>query len=264
MEPGVVVMAGKTAEIKANIVKPRNNLEFIWRAERGTLNPQHSTRYETTYLAPPLPGQDRVFLEIREGTRTLWNGDVILDVTRGEEPTASTPRPSATGYVTQPLTVQTLTIASFSEPVPLGPFYTPGQGWAETAVVVDRDPARGRVARLAYDVSQTGDYAGLYVRFRAPNFRPEEWPALTFWLRGDSGGYTRKLKVELKTREVKSGWKIIYINLTDQWQRFHLRLSDFQPFGSWDSMDEFVLTIENHEATAPKGVLFLDDVAFER
>jgi hypothetical protein len=257
-------MAGRTAEIKANIVKPRNNLEFIWRAERGTLNPQRSTRYETTYLAPPLPGQDRVFLEIREGTHTLWNGDVALEVTRGEETTASTPRPSATGYVPQPLAVQTLTIASFAEPVPLGPFFTPGQGWAETAVVVDQDQARGRVARLAYDVSQPGDFAGLYVKFKAPNFRPEDWPALTFWLRGDSGGYTRKLKVELKTRETKPGWKIIYINLTDQWQRFHLRLSDFQQFGNWDSMDEFVLTVENREATAPKGILFLDDVAFER
>lgn len=259
------VATGKTSEIKANVWKPPGSLEFIWRAERGTLSPQHSRQVATTYQAPASPGRDRVFLEIKEGTRLLWKGDVAIEVVKDEGAPALTPKLTAPDHENRTQAFHQVRITSFSEsvPAPFGPFFTPGQGKIETKVEGDPDPARGKVARIQYDVSNRGDFGGVYLRFNVSDFQPDKWPVLTFWLRGDTGGHPQRLKVELKARAGGYGWRTLYLTITDQWQQFRLRLSDFQPFGSWDGMDEFVITIENNEAKTPKGAIFLDDVAFE-
>jgi hypothetical protein len=123
--------------------------------------------------------------------------------------------------------------------------------------------------RIAYQVPKADDYGGFWLKFRLPDFQPAEWPVISFWLRGDSeASYTRLLKVELKIREAKWGWKTFYIaNVNNQWQQMRLRLDRFRPFQAWEKDredDEFVLTFENSRVTTQKGVIYLDDIAFEK
>ena len=145
-----------------------------------------------------------------------------------------------------------------------GAFYTSGKGYAEESIVSDRDRNRATVMRIKYEVPRQGDYSGFWLKFKTDRFLPTEWPTITFWLRGDAkGGFTSRLKVELKIREW--GWKTLYIeNVTDQWKRFSLRLDDFQMLRKWnDAEAEFALTFENARATERNGIVYIDDIAFE-
>jgi len=120
-----------------------------------------------------------------------------------------------------------------------------------------------------YDVSETGNYSGFYLKWGEDEFDPDDWDAINFRIRGDQeAGFTGKVKVELKIREEGWGWKIFYLeDITSEWQHIVIPLDEFDspPWGSqeWNKTNEFVITFEHNRATEKKGRIYLDDVAFE-
>lgn len=272
IEPaGVEVPVGNTVTVGAQVTNPPEKAHYVWRAKRGQLNPQESADIHTTkYTAPSDYGEDVITLEIKNDGRVIWTGDKVIEVIAGDSRSANSPLSSAAIGEAPPglsQTEQRLIVATFSERGQWGAFFTPGAGYVREKVVKDPDPVRGDVLDIEYDVSKPGDFSGVWIKFQSPNFQPNKWSAVSFWVKGDAKiGFTQKLKVELKLREANWGWRTIYIaNIaSDRWQQFRLRLNDFERIDSWDSSDEFILTFENREVTAPKGKIYLDHIAFEK
>jgi hypothetical protein len=265
VEPeGAKIAAGSTVTIGVRVANAPTDVRYVWRAKRGQLNPQESTdRLSTKYLAPQDQGEDIITLEIKSGDSVLWTGDKVVEVIKGDAPP---PRSTTDTLPSSIPTNQQITITNFSGGGQWGAFFSPGQGKAKDSIVLDADQIRGRVFSIEYDVSNSGNYSGAWIKFALPNFQPNQWSVVSFWLRGDGQAeYTKKLKVELKMKESNWGWRNLYIsNVTDKWQQFRLRLSDFDRIDDWDKSNEFVLTFENSEATALRGKLYLDQIAFEQ
>lgn len=142
--------------------------------------------------------------------------------------------------------------------------------------------SRGRVLRVEYDVSVKqagfGPYCRLWVKWRVPDFNVTEWQSLSFYIRGldseipgDGAGaqgetyteFTTVVKVELKI--AGWGWRVHYLTgVTSQWRQVVIPLVDFVDT-TWPvpSANEFVLTFEQTRATALRGMLYVDAIAFE-
>lgn len=140
-----------------------------------------------------------------------------------------------------------------------------GDAEAKVTCLTDKvDPlAREQIIRVRYKVYQ--DYSGFWMKWRKEDFDPDDWQALSFWIRGDEGrGFTTKLKVELKIKDW--GWKYYYLkNVTDEWQKVRIPLKTFKVTKDyWHETNEFVITFESNVATDRSGAVYIDSVVFQR
>lgn len=168
-----------------------------------------------------------------------------------------------------------------------GSFYTLGKGLAEDSCEDDpvNSKERGQVIKEKYDVSaksfpgipKSELYVGFWLQWVLDNFDPNKCQALSIFLRGDEKSeFTTKLKVELKIREQKWGWRASrYINgkertITRDWQQFTIPLSEFIKLpGVWppphepNKPNEVTITLEAEYVDAMQGIIYIDDIAFE-
>lgn len=135
------------------------------------------------------------------------------------------------------------------------------------------EPAtRGGAMQIAYDVPKA--FAGFWMQWSVQDFKPDEWDALSFFVRGDlKEGFSTKIKVEVKIREARWGWRQYCLEgITDKWRRVTIPLENFVPDGSWDKTDEFVIAFANYDpnprtncsATVKKGSIYFDHIAFQK
>lgn len=129
-------------------------------------------------------------------------------------------------------------------------FYSPGR------------TGKGKCVRLTYDVdSPSPAYNGFWMKLMDCDLRP--YNKLVFWIKGDKeAGYTTKLKIELKNSTEVSPYYID--SVTDEWQKIELPLKSFKRISDWSKMKEFVLVFEDNQATARSGIIYLDDISFEK
>jgi len=129
-------------------------------------------------------------------------------------------------------------------------FYSPGR------------TGKGKCIRLIYDVdSPSPAYNGFWMKLMGCDLRP--YNKLVFWIKGDKeAGYTTKLKVELKNSTEVSPYYID--SITEEWQKIELPLKSFKRISDWSKMKEFVLVFEDNQATARSGIIYLDDISFEK
>lgn len=136
------------------------------------------------------------------------------------------------------------------------------------------------VMRIVYNVSER-DFpsarldelvAGFWMHWGLQDFKPDEWDALSFFVRGDpKEGFSTKIKVEVKIREARWGWRQYCLEgITDKWQRVTIPLERFVMADKWDKTNEFVVTFANQDplidcsVTVKKGVIYLDQIAFRK
>jgi hypothetical protein len=72
------------------------------------------------------------------------------------------------------------------------------------------------------------------------------------------------VKVELKI--VGWGWRVAYFDfVTTDWQTVRIPVADFIDTGwAMGPNNEFVVAFEEQEATADRGLVYLDNIRFER
>lgn len=168
-----------------------------------------------------------------------------------------------------------------------GSFYTPGKGFAKDSCISDpvNSKERGQVIKEEYDVSEKSFpgipkselFVGFWLQWVLDNFDPNKCQALSIFLRGDEKSqFTTRLKVELKIREQKWGWRASrYINgkertITRDWQQFTIPLSEFiklpdvwPPPHEPNKPNEVTITLEAEYVDAMQGIIYIDDIAFE-
>jgi hypothetical protein len=260
VEPSTALATGGKATIRVLVTNPPEHATYVWRATCGTLDPQESNQAVTEYIAPSRPCNDQVTLEVRSDGRAVSSQGIAIHVAESARKASDL----------QPIQDPRLLITDFSgapgsPDVLFGAFFTPHWGSARE-IVKDGGPPRGKFMQVDYDVSKSGDFSGFWLKFRLEGFRPADWPFLSLQLRGDKGrGYPLRVKVELKLSEDKWGWKTTYIDsITDEWKRYRMSLAEFDVLKDWSAADEFVLTFEHDAATAKRGTVYLDDIAFEK
>lgn len=136
------------------------------------------------------------------------------------------------------------------------------------------------VMRIVYNVSER-DFpsarldelvAGFWMHWSMQDFKPDEWDALSFFVRGDpQEGFSTKIKVEVKIREARWGWRQYCLEgITDKWQRVTIPLERFVIADEWNKTNEFVVAFANQDplidclVTVKKGAIYLDQIAFRK
>ncbi len=125
--------------------------------------------------------------------------------------------------------------------------------------------------KLNYDVASKEPAVCAYSQFlEGADLRGHN--SLSFYIKGDKiEGFTKRLKIELWDN---NGVEIIYIvqGITDEWQKIIIPFDEFKGILSrWDSPNRLAFVFENQPAfyknmgiTNTKGVIYIDDLAFER
>ena len=149
-----------------------------------------------------------------------------------------------------------------------GAFTDGASGKASVTCLTDPvSPERGEVIKVDYRVPFGYSFSGFYMKWECPNFDPNEWEYVTFYVRGDPSFFTRRIKVEVKIRGW--GWKVCYFDsVTTKWQKVVLPLKDFKwpgpgPAGWWKT-NEFVITFEHERVTRWRGTIYIDNVGFAK
>ena len=149
-----------------------------------------------------------------------------------------------------------------------GAFTDGASGKASVTCLTDLvSPERGEVIKVDYRVPFGYSFSGFYMKWECPNFDPNEWEYVTFYVRGDPSSFTRRIKVEVKIRGW--GWKVCYFDsVTTEWQKVILPLKDFKwpgpgPAGWWKT-NEFVITFEHERVTRWRGTIYIDNVGFAK
>ncbi|MFH1414819.1 MAG: hypothetical protein ABIH89_01875 [Elusimicrobiota bacterium] len=106
-------------------------------------------------------------------------------------------------------------------------------------------------------IPHTG-YGGYY--FLTGDIDISGFKYLVFFARGDEeNGYTRRFKIELKTKNRSSSY--IVDGVTNKWKRFVIPLSVFDGLVSMKNIMELTIVL-NENVTDKKGVLYFDDIYF--
>jgi hypothetical protein len=153
-----------------------------------------------------------------------------------------------------------------------------GEAYVSCVTDLKEPQTHSRVARVEYNVSKLRSFAGFWLKWAVPEFSIEQWDAIAFDIRGcdtavqnDCYGkrgkyeaFTSRVKVELKIEGW--GWRVVYFDfVTTDWQTVRIPLRGFIETGwAMDPSNEFVVTFEEREATADRGLVYLDNVRFER
>jgi hypothetical protein len=139
----------------------------------------------------------------------------------------------------------------------------PTQWCKENFDNVTRHGEKGFSMKLSYCVdSPNPAYNGFWLML--PNFDASKYDSLNMWVKGDAqAGYTTVFKIELKNAARQTG-RYYVSNVTDQWQRISVPLSDFKGLADKTSLTELVIVFEDRMATVKKGTIYIDDISFSK
>lgn len=154
----------------------------------------------------------------------------------------------------------------------------PSAGAVSCVTDLKEPQTHSRVARVEYDVSTPRSFAGFWLKWAVPEFVIGQWDVIAFDIRGcdasvqnDSFGkkgkyetFTSRVKIELKIQGW--GWRVAYFDfVTTDWQTVQIPVADFIDTGwAMGPNNEFVVAFEEQEATADRGLVYLDNIRFER
>jgi hypothetical protein len=126
---------------------------------------------------------------------------------------------------------------------------------------VTKHGEKGFSMKLDYSVASVNPaYNGFWMML--PNFDASKYDDLTFWVKGDpKEGYTTVFKVELKNASKQIG-RFYVSNVSDQWQKITIPLSEFRGLADRTCLTEVVIVFEDRIASNKKGVIYLDDFKF--
>lgn len=147
------------------------------------------------------------------------------------------------------------------------------KGWA-------KESCKDGVMRIVYNVSEN-DFpsarpdelvAGFWMQWGVQDFKPNDWDAISFSIWGDSKeGFTVKVKVEVKIREARWGWRQYCLEgITDKEQRVTIPLEKFVIADEWTEKNQFVLAFANQDptmdcpVTVKKGAIYFDQITFRK
>jgi hypothetical protein len=120
----------------------------------------------------------------------------------------------------------------------------------------------GFALRLDYDVdSPSPAYNGFWMKLENLNATP--YDTLSFYARGASKRFTKRLKVELKTPDHRSA-SFFISGITDQWQKIQIPLKRFKGIKNWSVLSELVLVFDDVNTAPKKGTLLIDQMMLER
>ncbi len=120
----------------------------------------------------------------------------------------------------------------------------------------------GFALRLDYDVdSPSPAYNGFWMKLENVNANP--YDTLSFYVRGASHRFTKRLKVEMKTPDHRSS-SFFVSGITDQWQKIEVPLKRFKGIKDWATLSELVLVFDDVNTAPKKGTLLVDQIALER
>jgi hypothetical protein len=139
----------------------------------------------------------------------------------------------------------------------------PMQGCVESFDRANRYGRSGFALRLIYSVeSRNPAFGGLWMRLQ--DLDASKFGSLAFRVKGDGRmGFTTVFEVELKDSMDQASH--FYVRgVTDRWQDVVIPLKDFEGMTNFHRLKEFVIVFEDTTATAKRGVIYIDDVRFER
>lgn len=118
---------------------------------------------------------------------------------------------------------------------------------------------KGFSLKLEYDVdSENAAYGGFWSKLQKANF--SKGKNLLLYVKGDEdAGFTTDIKLELKNSRGEAG-SYILSGITKSWKEFAVPLSEFSGLTDLSSMEEFVITFDDVNATVKKGVIYVDDI----
>lgn len=121
----------------------------------------------------------------------------------------------------------------------------------------------GHSVRLDYDVeSENPAYNG--IRTDLPKIKSSDYKTLNLYLKGDAAkGFTKRLKIEL-IGEGKPPSPYMIGDITDQWQKFSIPLSEFWITQSDTPLEKFVVVFADINSDPKVGALYLDQVYFSK
>ena len=120
----------------------------------------------------------------------------------------------------------------------------------------------GHSARLDYDVeSDNPAYNG--IRMGLNLLDPKPYKTLNFYLKGDRAkGFTKKLKIEL-IGQGKPPSPHMLEDVTDQWKKFSVPLSEFWVTETGVPLEKFVVVFADINSDPKAGTIYLDQIYFE-
>ncbi len=120
----------------------------------------------------------------------------------------------------------------------------------------------GFAMRLDYDVdSPNPSYNGFWMKLENVNATP--YDTLSFYVRGVSKKFTKRLKVELKTPAPHQA-EYFVSGITNEWQKIEIPLKRFKGIRDWSVLSEFILVFDDINTTPKKGTLLVDQIMLER
>ena len=120
----------------------------------------------------------------------------------------------------------------------------------------------GYAIRLDYDVdSPNPAYNGFWMKLNGED--GTAYNALSFYIKGDAAGYTKRVKVELKDMTNKPSPYIVS-GITEQWQKVTIPFEKFRRITDWKSLNEFVVVFDDVNSNPKKGTVFVDHVALAK
>jgi hypothetical protein len=123
------------------------------------------------------------------------------------------------------------------------------------------DPA-GYSVKLVFDVdSPNPAYNGFWMKLNGEN--ATAYNTLTFYIKGDAAGFSKRVKIEMKDMSNKSSPYIVS-GITDQWQKISVPFEKFRRITDWSSMNEFVVVFDDINSSPKTGTISIDHVAFEK
>lgn len=119
----------------------------------------------------------------------------------------------------------------------------------------------GSCMMLEYDVdSPKAAFNGFWMKF--DNLDITAYENLVLWMKSDpeKGGASR-LKIEMKTHAERGAHYIDGIG--SEWKRFEISLFDFL-ISDYSKLQEMVIVFEDHTARPKEGIIYIDDISFEK
>lgn len=119
---------------------------------------------------------------------------------------------------------------------------------------------KGFSLKLDYDVdSPNAAYCGFWSKLQKADF--SKYKNLVISIKGDEKtGFTTQVKLELKNSRQEAGAYLLS-GITKDWKEFVVPLSEFNGLTDLSSMEEFVITFDDVNATVKKGVIYVDDIS---
>lgn len=120
----------------------------------------------------------------------------------------------------------------------------------------------GFALRLDYDVdSPSPAYNGFWMKLENVNAVP--YDTLSFYVRGASHRFTKRVKVEFKTPDNRSS--AFYVSgITEQWQKIQIPFKRFKGIKNWSALGELIIVFDDVNTAPKKGTLLFDQITLER